>query len=149
MDIGGDLGEVFDVILAPLEVIVRGSEATGAFAQWLREEIPALAVLHFTGEDRAVSNPAYHAAALTASSTRQHLQRLCALENHVFWPADISLLDADVLTAGAFITHRQLTDVYLLALAVKHGGCLATFDTSIPLSVVKGASSKHLLVLGT
>jgi hypothetical protein len=38
--------------------------------------------------------------------------------------------------------------VYLLALAVKHEGCLATFDASIPLSIVKGATRKHLLTLG-
>lgn len=100
-----------------------------------------------TGAIRVLSNPAYHAAALTPSSIRAHLQRFCALEGHVFWPGDVSLLD-DVLTPNAAVTHRQLTDVYLLALAVRHGGCLATFDTSIPLSVVRGAGRKHLLTLG-
>ena len=100
------------------------------------------------GAIRVLSNPAYHAAALTASTTREHLRRLCRLVGHRFWPSDVSLLGKDVLTAHAAVTHRQLTDVYLLALAVKHDGCLATFDTSIPLSVVMGASAKHLLVLG-
>jgi toxin-antitoxin system PIN domain toxin len=99
------------------------------------------------GAIRVLSNPAYHAAALTPTSIRQHLQRFCSLDDHVFWPSDVSLLDKDALTAHAAVTHRQLTDVYLLALAVKHGGCLATFDTGIPLSVVTGASSRHLLTL--
>lgn len=100
------------------------------------------------GVIRILSNPAYHAAALTASSVRGHLQRFCALDGHVFWPGDVSLLQEDVITPHAVVTHRQLTDVYLLALAVRHDGCLATFDTSIPLSVVKGATARHLLTLG-
>ena len=100
------------------------------------------------GAIRVLSNPAYHAAALTASSTREHLQRFCAIEGHAFWPGDLSLLGKDVLVPHATVTHRQLTDVYLLALAVAHDGCLATFDTSIPVSVVKGATAKHLLTLG-
>lgn len=99
------------------------------------------------GAVRVLSNPAYHAAALTASTTREHLRRFCGLDGHRFWPCDVSLLD-EVLIAHAAVTHRQVTDVYLLALAVKHDGCLATFDTSIPLPVVMGASAKHLLVLG-
>lgn len=60
----------------------------------------------------------------------------------------MSLLDEDVLRPHAAVTHRQLTDVYLLALAVHHDGCLATFDSSIPLSIVTGATSSHLLMLG-
>jgi len=100
------------------------------------------------GAIRILSNPAYHAAALTASSMREHLQRFCALEGHRFWPGDVSLLGTEVIVPHAAVTHRQLTDVYLLALAVKHDGCLATFDASIPMSVVAGASAKHLLTLG-
>jgi toxin-antitoxin system PIN domain toxin len=99
------------------------------------------------GAIRILSNPAYHAAALTATAMRAHLTRVCAVDGHRFWPSDVSLLD-DVLTPHAAVTHRQLTDVYLLALAVKHEGCLATFDASIPLSIVKGATRKHLLTLG-
>ena len=100
------------------------------------------------GAIRVLSNPAVYAAALTASSIRDHLRRFCGLDGHRFWPSDVSLLQDDVLTPHATITHRQLTDIYLLALAVRHDGCLATFDTAIPLSVVKGATSTHLLTLG-
>jgi len=109
----------------------------------------ATTALTENGAIRVLSNPVYHAAALTTSSIRQYLARLASLDGHLFWPSDVSLLDDEVLTEGAAVTHRQLTDVYLLALAVKHGGCLVTLDKSIPLSVVKGATAKHLLVLGT
>ena len=45
------------------------------------------------------------------------------------------------LFAPQFIRgHRQLTDVYLLGLSKKMGGRLATFDRSIPLQAVRGAT---------
>jgi uncharacterized protein len=66
---------------------------------------------------------------------------------HEFWPDDISLLDGKRLQLGRVLGHRQLTDVYLLALAVQHHGCLVTFDAKIPTSVVVGATAKHLVTL--
>jgi uncharacterized protein len=66
---------------------------------------------------------------------------------HEFWPDDISLLDGKRLHANKVLGHRQLTDVYLLALAVHHHGRLVTFDAKIPTSVVVGASAKHLVTL--
>jgi predicted nucleic acid-binding protein len=41
----------------------------------------------------------------------------------------------------------QITDIYLLALAVQHGGRFVTFDTAISRDAVKGASASHLLTL--
>ena len=67
--------------------------------------------------------------------------------NHQFWPSDLSLLAPDVLKPGYLLGHRQLTDVYLLALAVKHGGCLLTFEDNIPIEAVLGAKPKHLVLL--
>ena len=42
---------------------------------------------------------------------------------------------------------RQLTDVYLLGLAVSHGEGLVTLDRNIPLAAVVGAQKTQLLVL--
>jgi predicted nucleic acid-binding protein len=66
---------------------------------------------------------------------------------HEFWPADISLLDATVVARARVHGPRQVTDLYLLALAVRRGGCLATFDTAIPLSAVPGARPHHLVLV--
>jgi uncharacterized protein len=73
------------------------------------------------------------------------LQRSCAHANHVFWPDDVSLLDAQRLVHGRMHGHRQLTDLYLLALAVAHDGRLVTFDAQVPLSAVRGATARHLV----
>jgi len=43
--------------------------------------------------------------------------------------------------------YRQLTDVYLLGLAVEHDGWLATFAGSIPIASVTGAKSSHLRLI--
>jgi len=42
---------------------------------------------------------------------------------------------------------RQVTDAYLLALAVHHDGRLVTFDHAIARRVVPGAEERHLVVL--
>jgi len=42
---------------------------------------------------------------------------------------------------------RQVTDAYLLALAVHHEGRLVTFDHAIARRVVPGAEEHHLVVL--
>ena len=42
---------------------------------------------------------------------------------------------------------RQLSDIYLLSLAIRHGGRFVTFDTSVPLDAVRKAEANHILVL--
>ncbi len=52
----------------------------------------------------------------------------------------------NVLRPGAVVTHRQITDVYLLGLAAHHGGKLATFDRRIPVSAVYGGADALTVV---
>jgi predicted nucleic acid-binding protein len=70
-----------------------------------------------------------------------------AATNHVFWPDDISLLDEGLIERTRILGPKQLTDIYLLALAVKHGGRLVTFDRAIPMAAVRGARPEHLVVI--
>ncbi|MEO6626026.1 MAG: TA system VapC family ribonuclease toxin [Burkholderiaceae bacterium] len=66
---------------------------------------------------------------------------------HAFWPDDVSMLDATRFQHNRIHSSRQLTDLYLLALAVKNGGRLVSFDLRIPLSAVPGAQEKNLVLL--
>ena len=68
-------------------------------------------------------------------------------DDHAFWPDDISLRDNSLFDASSILGPGQVTDVYLLALAVKNGGRLATLDRSIPLRAVRGAEPWHLVVI--
>lgn len=72
-----------------------------------------------------------------------------ALEHsaHAFWPDDASIIDPRIVDATRVHSARQITDTYLLALAVRHTGRLVTFDSGIALAAVKGAGAKHLVTL--
>ncbi len=75
------------------------------------------------------------------------LGRACEGRHHEFWACDISLLDADRIDRGRLHGPRQVTDAYLLALAVEHGGRFVTFDRSLSFDAVRGAGGDHLTVL--
>ena len=67
--------------------------------------------------------------------------------DHEFWPDDLSLLDGGAIDHTRVLGHTQITDVYLLALAVKHGGRFVTLDRRVTLSAVAGAGPEHLVVV--
>jgi predicted nucleic acid-binding protein len=67
--------------------------------------------------------------------------------DHVFWSDDISLTDSRCFDGTRILGPKQLTDVYLLALAVKNGGRLATLDRTVPLAAVRGAEPRHVVVI--
>ncbi len=66
---------------------------------------------------------------------------------HQFWSDDLSLLDGDRFHHSHMHSPRQLTDIYLLGLAVRNKGRLVTFDIRIPLSTVRGAHENQLVAL--
>jgi len=92
---------------------------------------------------RIMSQPGYPNAVPLGDALAM-LGRSCAHASHRFWPDDISLLDGTRMHHGRMHGHRQLTDLYLLALAVEHEGRFVTFDAQIPLSAVRGATARHL-----
>lgn len=81
------------------------------------------------------------------SEVIKRLQDAATTSYHEFWPDDLSILDQRVVDSARIHGPKQVTDVYLLALAVKHGGRFATFDGAVPLSAVLGAAKKHLTVI--
>ena len=75
------------------------------------------------------------------------LQRSTSAAVHETWFDDISILDAARFQHAHMHGHRQLTDLYLLGLAVKNNGRLASFDQRIPMSAVLGARPEHRVTL--
>ena len=75
------------------------------------------------------------------------LRTFCASGQHEFWPDAVSLRDETLFEPSAIVSHHQLTDVYLLGLASRMGGTLATFDGSIPVKAVQGASAQTISVI--
>ncbi len=75
------------------------------------------------------------------------LQSATGHAQHRFWHDDISVLDERCFHHPHIHGARQLTDLYLLALAVRNKGRLVSFDQRIPLSAVPGATPRHLVAL--
>lgn len=94
---------------------------------------------------RVLSQPGYPNA-VSVAFAREFLAQQVAATDHAFWADDLSLLDASRFDRSQILGPRQLTDVYLLGLAVAHDGRLVTLDGSVPLGAVLGAEARHLVV---
>lgn len=95
---------------------------------------------------RIMANPSYPNT-LPVQSVMKRLTDACEAEVHEFWADEVSLLDSNTVDSTRIHGPRQLTDIYLLALAVRHEAKFVTFDTSIPIAAVRNAKTHHLVVL--
>jgi uncharacterized protein len=80
---------------------------------------------------RILSNPAFSPQALTPAGALQVLGRNVDVPEHRFWSDSIELSGALERMPDALSGHRQITDAYLVALAIKNKGKLATLDRGI------------------
>ena len=95
---------------------------------------------------RIMSNQSYPNA-LPVQAVMRRLADACEEDVHEFWSDEVSLLNPNVVDSTRIHGPRQLTDIYLLALAVEQEGRLVTFDTGVPLAVVRKATADNLVVL--
>ena len=95
---------------------------------------------------RIMNQPGY-SSPQPLSALMAMLQRSTRASVHETWMDDISVLDAAQFQHTHMHGHRQLTDLYLLGLAVKNTGRLASFDQRIPMSAVRGATAAHMVML--
>jgi len=95
---------------------------------------------------RVLSQPGY-ANSISAAVATEFLAGALDTPQHEFWPDGLSITDAETFVRERILGPRQITDLYLLALAVRRQGRLVTFDKSIPLSVVVGATARNLVVV--
>ena len=99
------------------------------------------------GVMRIVGHARYPNSPGTPAAVAQLMTGLCELPGHVFWPDDISLLDTKILDASRLLSSAQVTDSYLLVLAIAHDGKLATFDRRLVVDAVRGGK-KGLQLIG-
>lgn len=135
-----------NVLLALLD----GGHAQHALAtDWLDAEIAggwASCPITQNGFVRIISQPRYPSPVPTAAAASA-LARACADESHELWACDVTLLDPAVVDTSRLLGPKQVTDCYLLALAVARGGRFVTFDARVALGAVVGATEDHLTVL--
>ena len=121
-----------------------------AHAWWAAHEQAGWATCPMTenGVVRIMSHPGYSVTThFTAGELIGRLRTFVEHTDHEFWSDEVSIRDATAIVADRIHGGRQITDLYLLALAVRHRGRLATFDQSIPISAVPAATPTDLIVV--
>lgn len=102
------------------------------------------------GAARIMASTAYaqDQPALRPGRLLQQIERMKqTADDMAFWPDAVSLADATRFDHSKIHGPRQLTDIYLLGLAVSQGAGLVTLDRNIPLGAVVGAQKTQLLIL--
>lgn len=116
---------------------------------WMNREIHhgwASCAITQNGFVRIISQPRYPSPVPPVQAL-DRLARAASTERHEFWPCAVSLLDDSIVHRERLHGPRQVTDAYLLALAVSRDGRFVTFDQSVSLNTVHGAQPPHLTVL--
>ena len=98
---------------------------------------------------RIVSNPAFSRDAVQPREASQVLAANTAARDHAFWTDDLPFAAAVAFAGARLLGHQQVTDAYLLGLAIHRGGVLATLDQRIAaLTAPKSAQRKALELVG-
>jgi toxin-antitoxin system PIN domain toxin len=95
---------------------------------------------------RIMSNAGYPNP-LPLQAVVKRLSDACAEDVHEFWADELSLLDSELIDVTRIHGPKQLTDIYLLALAVERKAKFVTFDDKVPLAAVRKAKPEDLVVL--
>lgn len=66
---------------------------------------------------------------------------------HVFWSDNIAIVDNEFFDRSRILGPKQITDAYLLGLAVKNGGRLVTLDRGVSTRTVRSAEERHVVTL--
>lgn len=106
----------------------------GKVQEWFRRRASAgwaTCPLTEAGFVRIISNPAFSPDALTPRDALALLQASLQHASYRFWADEVDLARALEPLQTRITGHQQVTDAYLLGLAMHKAGKLATMDESI------------------
>jgi toxin-antitoxin system PIN domain toxin len=97
---------------------------------------------------RILSHPRYPHGNHDLGDLARRLRSACRSPQHEFWTHAVNASEEGRFDFRQIAGPAQITDAYLLALAVERQGQLVTFDRTIPWRAVRGAKAQdvHLLV---
>jgi toxin-antitoxin system PIN domain toxin len=95
---------------------------------------------------RILMNQAFSREALSLKEATELLDIAMRHAAHEFWPADISLAQAIAPFRSRMHGHRQITDAYLLGLALHRKAKLATFDRALSSLLPEGSSQRASII---
>ena len=96
---------------------------------------------------RILSNPAFSPNALTPSDAIALLQANLGHPGHRFWSDEIGIVQSLQPFAQQLAGHQQVTNAYLLGLAIYKKGKLATLDRSIRTLLPDKSQESDFLIL--
>ena len=97
---------------------------------------------------RIRTNPNYHPVKeRSVAEMIEGLRVFVTSSDHECWPDDFSIRDPAHDNPSMIFGPRQITDLYLLALAAAHRGRLVTLDEGLNPGAVPGAKPEHLWVV--
>lgn len=97
---------------------------------------------------RILSNERYPGSSgFSKATVFANLTQLIQNSDHEFWPDEVSLLDTSRFDPEAIFGHKQLTDIYLLGLAMHNGGRFVTFDQRVPVRAFLDSATENLQVI--
>jgi uncharacterized protein len=96
---------------------------------------------------RIVSNPAFSRRAVSPRDALEVLSGSLQHPAHRFWAEDIGVNEALAPFGRSLLGHQQVTDAYLLGLALHKKGRLATLDASVSSLLPEGGDARNRLVL--
>jgi len=111
-------------------------EAHDRVQAWWRQSASkpwATCPLTQAGFVRIISNRRFHEQAVNVAEAFELLMAITQRPGHRFWPMDISLPEAVQPFQEKLFGHRQITDAYLLGLAIRNKGRLVTLDRGIEI----------------
>lgn len=83
------------------------------------------------GLARLSMNPAVAGNVPGWPAVRELIRRLRDVEGHRRWDEDVDIVDDPVFGRARILGHRQVSDVFLTAVAARHRGRLATTDRGV------------------
>jgi len=92
---------------------------------------------------RLLSNPAFSRDAVTPHEAITLLSANLKHRYHRYWDDEISFAEAVKEFEGRLVGHRQVTDAYLLGLAIHKKGKFATLDRSVQALLPQDSPHRH------
>ena len=115
---------------------------------WFRESAGTWATCPLTesGFVRIACNPSAIGQSVKVHEALRVLSTITVRPGYRFWPAEITFAEAVKPFRERLFGHRQVTDAYLLGLAIKNKGRLVTLDRGLA-ELAGGGYRQHVTVL--
>lgn len=139
-----------NVLIVLIALIDRFHTAHEPATQWFADHAAtgwATCPLTENAVLRIVGSPSYYNSPGSPAVVAPSLAQLITRPAHAFWPDDFSLLAEPLITPDRLASAGRLTDTYLLALAARRGGRLATFDRRLNTDAVRDGE-RFLRIIG-